>query len=536
MLKGIHFTMSGNYVQLQNKARDVIDATTLLRTRKTAQISADKEAAQAKVSYDLVVSDYERRKAQATASDEDMTKTAADIVELRALRASLITQKATAITVRDEAADAVEAKETEILDILGEPVTADPMASPPIVGQPSRGIHALEAGIDPHREAVDTLNQGIVTKRISLESLRAVLSALKKELQDLKDVRDSMPPSEVPQELRDEIAAKEDEVDAKEYEISSLEAEIEVDLESVSVEEAYIDTLMGQIEDLMSDYRAAQRDLEELRITYQEALSEFQDIANQLEDIEGSADPSEATVDANSAEADGEIGSRLRLTVESHDRMMSINSEFVYLRDHLNDAKIVRKTALDAANRKKTTAEREVASAEEDLARLRRDLAVLIANQGNIEVEAAASLLEDFLKNGSVIVSAAPVVDVSVERDIAKTCEDSKVRSLVSRIRAAYLDEDEYKALRLEFRADPVGSFFNTINDPCFALLSEEEVEALRANIKANFSRRAAALFAKYFPTRSGGTTSTRNNTRTWVLTAVVVVFLAVALYLIKFH
>lgn len=525
--------MSGNYVQLQNKARDVIDATNLLRMRKSAQISADKEAVQAKVSYDSVASEYERRKAQVTVSEEDKTKIGLEIIDLRSQRASLITQKATAITVRDEAKTAVDDKETEIADILGEPVAEDLMASPPIVAQPSRGIHALEAQADPLKQDVDDLNQGIVTKRINLEALNAALAVLEKKLEDLKDVRDSMPPSEVPQELKDEIEATETEISDAKYDISSVEASIEVDLESVSSAEAYIETIMGQIEDLMSDYRNAQRELEDLRVNYQEALSEFQNIANQLEDIEGSAEPSEPTSDSNVSAADGEVGSRLALMVEAYERMTTVNDSYVYIRASLSDAKIMRKTALDAANRKKTTADREVASADEDLTRLRRDLAVLISNQGNIEVEAAASLLEDFLKNGSLVLSGAPVVDISVERDIAKTCEDSKVRSLVSRIRAAYLDEDEYKALRAEFRADPVGSFFNTINDPCFALLSEDEVEALRADIKANFSRRAAALFAKYFPTRSGST-STSSRTGLIVVGILVAVAILVALFLYK--
>jgi DNA repair exonuclease SbcCD ATPase subunit len=364
--------------------------------------------------------------------------------------------------------------------------------------------------------------------------MRTRLAALEKELQDLKDVRDSKPPSEVTQEERDAIEVKEQEVADAKVDITNLVTSIESDIESISYEEAYVDTLTGKIEDLMSDYRRAQRELEDLRTNYQEALSEFQNIANQLEDIEGSADPSEATVDANVSDADGAEGSRLALTVEASERMTNVNAQYTYLRDSLNDAKVVRKTALDAANRKKVTADREVASAEEDLARLRRDLAVLIANQGNIEVEAAASLLEDFLKNGSLVLSAAATVDISVERDIAKTCEDSKVRSLVSRIRAAYLDEDEYKALRAEFRADPVGSFFNTINDPCFALLSEDEVEALRADIKANFSRRAAALFAKYFPTRSGSTSSSSRTGLIVVGVLVVVVILAALFWFMK--
>lgn len=531
--------MSGNYVQLQNKARDVVEATTLLRTRKIAQASADKEAVQARVSYDTIVSDYEKRKAQAMSADEDKVKLTSDLAELRALRTALIAQKAAAVTTRDEAAAEVTAKEEEIADYLGEPVDEvypDPMASPPVVGspaKPSRGIHALRAQADPLIEDAAELNQGIVAKRIELEALQANLVVAEKKLKDFKDVRDSTPPSERTQQMTDDVDEAQQEVDDLKYQISSLQASIDVDVEAVAAKEVEIEDINDQIEALMSDYRRAQRELKSDQDTYQEALADFQNIANQLEDIEGSADPAAPTSDDNVPDADGAEGSRLELMVDALDRVTTVNSAYTYLRDSLNDAKTVRKTALDAANRKKVTAEREVASAEEDLARLRKDLAVLVAAQASIEVEAAASLLEDFLKNGSLITSGAPVVDLSVERDVAKTCEDSKVRSLISRIRAAYLDESEYLALRAEFRADPVGSFFNTINDPCFALLSEAEVEALRANIKANFSRRAAALFDKYYPTRNGSGPVSRNSTfLIWVLIAVVVIAVAAFLFM----
>lgn len=190
----------------------------------------------------------------------------------------------------------------------------------------------------------------------------------------------------------------------------------------------------------------------------------------------------------------------------------------------LTVAKTTRLNRLTAAKGVLTTASGEAGTAQTQLDLAWTTLRNEIEEQKNIEIDAAALLLEEFLINGAAVInSSAPVVATSIRNKIDQTCPNAKVRTFVELVEAAYASEEAYVKLRTQIAADPVGSFFNAIEDPCFNLLPADELAALRAAIKDGFAARASELFALYFP--SGASTSS-GSSNTWLVVVLAIIAL----------
>lgn len=499
--------MSGNYTLLHNKAEAVAAAVEDLRTKKQQLVVLEKEAIQTKAAFDAVSKEYEKRKTQASLTEEDKEKLEADLAKLISDRAELIAEKAAAFTAYSAALTALDTANTARDTLIGEEVSST--ASPPVT-TPS-GIRLLQSELVTLNEQADVISHDLVTARGEAVELKATLDAKKVLLQDLKDTRDSLPAGTARDNLTNvEIPAKEAEVTAAQGAYDSKLAEVEGFETSYTNKTAEATAKQDAITGQMELLREKEREIATLKEDVENTLAEYADLANKLQDIEGTADQNdllndgnvtvEADADADGGLDDGQEGSQLFLLTKTVYTVGEVHSQYIALRDSLNTAKTARKATMDSVASAKVAKEREVANAETTLATLRRQLDSLLDIQKKIEIDAAVALLEDFLKNGAVVLAAAPNVELEVAQDVAKTCPESKVRALLSRIRASYTDPEEYKRLLDEFRADPVGSFFNDINDPCFVLLSEEEVEEFRADIRAAFLKAAKALFAKYFP------------------------------------
>lgn len=385
-------------------------------------------------------------------------------------------------------------------------------------------------------EVFDDLNEAeygkIIVERNLLDDNEPLLASRKQSLQDLKDQLANVGGTDAAIEAQ--IAILEDPTDTPGTgSIAEAEKLVKDSKDAITASQDLINDyndklsqVNADLASLVDDLRLKESELATLRSAHDTLIEQSRTLTNQLEDIEGKHAIT-SDLDVNDygdtgviATPDRKAGSNLDLVVVQKAQATLVKNAFDAMKGPLETAKGTRQGELNSANTSKTGADAAVVSKTAALEAARTSLNTYIENQKKIEVDAAVLLLESFLKNASVVLASGATLDPAVVPAIDKTCPSAKIRTFVDRITASFSDEAEYAALRDEIRNDPVNSFFNIISDPCFNLLSEEDVAALRAEIKANFGKQAEALFAKYYPRTSASSSS---NVTYWVIAALVI-------------
>lgn len=387
-------------------------------------------------------------------------------------------------------------------------------------------IDLLEREAKLHRDQIETQNLLIVTKRAEEEQLEAEVASLKALIAELKSQRDSYPPTHTQYAALDgQITIQEGILSTEETNLTNVRAEITTAQSTITSQTTLLNEDVAKVTAAITALRNAERDLAAAQVTLDTKVSDFTEVANKLQDIDGT--DSGRTVTAYSTEADGETGSQLKVLVTIEGSLGTVNTTYNTIETAAKDARDA--AAADVApakndlNAKKST----LSLAQTTLDTLSSDLRVLVDKQKDIEVTAAASLLEDFLKNENAVLASAPTVSLATQTEISKTCPSSKVNELVSKFRAAYADEDEYKALLAQIIENPFAVFFNQIEDPCFVLLTEAEVAEFRAEVESRFRAEAQRLLRQYGKSGSGSGSGIR--TTTLVLVALVVLLIVAA-------
>lgn len=386
-------------------------------------------------------------------------------------------------------------------------------------------IASAERNAQVHRDKIERLNISLVTLRLEEEQLEKEVASLEEQLADLKAQRDSYPTTSTEYATlngqvtaletgdlateKTNLANKRGEIDTAKSDISTQETDLAVDIEAVTTG--------------ISDLRTLERELATLQGTLDTNVASFTEVANGLQDIDGS--DSARTATAFSALANGEVDSQLYTAKAVETALGTANTDIDTIETAVKAEYDAMKALVPTALAAKNSANTQLSTCQTALDTAKSDLRILVDKQKDIEVRAAAVLLEDFLKNENAVLAAAPTVGLSVQTEVDKTCPSSKVNELVSEFRAAYADEDEYKALLARIIENPFAVFFNQIEDPCFVLLTEAEVAAFRADVEARFRAEAQRLLREYGKVSGGSSISTT----TLVIIALVVILLVAA-------
>lgn len=511
--------MSTNYEQLETKAGEVTTAIGDLRTKTVALDLACSELAQAEGNAARTEAEYLRRKDQSDAAADDLAAVTALETDLRARRTTLQGRWDTlfhlVMTPDGTYVTAVSDKEDEI--------GADESSGKRLE------IANAELAAQGHRTAIENANIAIVGLRAQEEQIEAEVASHEALVAELKHQRDSYPVGSAEYialdgQVTDAIGndTTPNTLEGEKKALADKRAEIAAQQLIISTNTPLLAEDVALVAEKIAELRVLETELATAQKTLDDAVAEFTTAVNQLQDIDGTSD-SRVNTTLKNADADGAAGSQLAVTVATKAELTTIDGAYDTAEAA---AKIPRDTAaaaLPGAQSAKTTAQSQYDIAQTTLERVEADLRVLVDKQKDIEVRAAAALLEDFLKNEDAVLAAAPTVALAVQQEVDKTCPSSKVNELVSQFRAAYADEDEYKALLERIIENPFAVFFNQIEDPCFVLLTEAEVAQFRADVEERFRAEARRLLREY---GHGGSTS--SGVSIWFVVAVIVVIVAV--------
>lgn len=479
-----------NYTLLKDKSTEVSVALQTFDTKNAAAILAEAEEAQAKMAYDVIVSEFEKRKVSFDLVDAEKDATDALVTSLTAKRASFITQKASLKAQRDAKQDEVDDKKAESDGFLG----AAAVVAPPSA---ATGVFLLQSELKTKQDDLGTINRDIVTLREQEIIDRQLVESEEKNLAEAVKRRASAPSEDlaaVAAAVADIAAASTALANARAALTSTL-ADIQSNVSDAEIKTQEIVDKETEINEQMANYRQAESELDVLRQEYDTLVAQTLSVTNSLQDVEGVEAPLIPDTDVVGAP---KAGSQLYIATNTQTSVDAIFTQEETLKDALETVKATKKTDLDARRTEKNTAERDLQTATDALRRSKSEFEVLFQAQKKIESDVTINILEDFLKNGNIVLSGAPVVSQAVESEVLKTTPSAKVRSLISRIRASYTDATEYRKLRAEFLADPVGSFYSVMDDPAFKTMSQAEIDLFQNEVKARFGQMAAALFVKY--------------------------------------
>lgn len=527
-----------NYYALQHRADEYNTARVTLHEAKVNYELRDKDVAQNQGLYDSIAADYDRRKSEGTIFAADLTKATADVTSLDAKQLSLTTDKGTKLGVRDHAWDELYKPTTGLEQLIDDAQT---------------DVKTEQDALAALYTTLNTNTTTLVTKREELEALKSDLETEKSKLADLEAAADGY--TTVPASLQAEITSTNATITTLNADIATKIGEIATAEGAVATASAAVDTKKTAVATAVAAVRVLQVTRAEKKAAYDTAVLEFLAVANELQNIEGSAVPTvpstagypatapkkemaeDANVDGTTPDAvattNGHAtpGSRLYVATETKTAMTAVdgayNTATTGLIAQLLASKNGSKAVLDAAVTALDTAKTDLKTADDDLVAARAALDTMIASQKTVEVDAAISLLTDFLKNMDLVISGGPTLDESITAKIEETCPSSKVRVLVERIRAAYADPDEYKALLAEMCKDPVAVFLNT-EPHCFDELSIEDSAYLQTEIRDAFLSQARTLLKKYGGCGSSGLSMLQ----IFLIILVVVAVIALGYYL----
>lgn len=502
-----------NYEQLLTLAGNAKDALRNLQEKTASASSADMEIVQAQAGYDLISSEYDKRSAQLQASEAEKTAISSLLEQLRSRRASLQSDKTDQMKIRDEQKTKVEDKEDELADIVGS-------GSP----DPS-GLGKLREDLDTLRKALDDINQKIVTGREQEINAKSDLASDDVALKEMVKIRDAMAPGADKTTINATITAAETKRNDTQDRYDDIVKDIKDNQDKATAKKGEITSKEAEISSEMARYRSVEAELETLRESYRDAVNKTLSITNDLQDIEGIADSDDFDKNVLVADhPDGMDGSRLSITKKTKDSLDTIVSRGTDIKKSLSDAKDEKKSEIEQAQSLKADADRKLVDATNSYKSAKAEVDSHVEQQIRIEINAALAVLEDFLANGSIVSSGAPVVSRSVEEEVLKTCNTSKVRNVLARIRTAYSDPAEYRRLRDEILADPVGTFFGKIDDPCYSSLSQSDVDRINSDMKRQFSLVATAALVKYGLLSPHSSPTRKTSSFPWFLLALLVV------------
>lgn len=333
-------------------------------------------------------------------------------------------------------------------------------------------------------------------KEVEIQAMEEALAALIKR-------RDAN--SDPPQELLDEIQERGDAIEVERTNLAAFDAKIVTRRSQISNKSSDITQANQTVAQKIAEKRELQVDLAEARVERQAKTDEIVSVGNELQNIEGQgvavvgppARTAEEGVFGTDAD-DGDTGSQLAVAVlieNSADQSLTDRQTLI---DTITGLKTAAESNLTAKRSLQTTAE-----TDENTAKAAYDLAVSQLNgsleaQKKFEVNAALKVLEAFLKVGATVLASGVNLEASVQTEVDKTFTSSKVRVVLEKVKAAITSPVEYRKLRAEFLADPVGAFFSNVADPDLSDLSVEDVQRFQAEIRASFAPQARALLAQY--------------------------------------
>lgn len=480
-----------NYEQLLVAAENAKEALKDLQAKTADASSADMEIVQAQAGYDLISSEYEKRLSQLQASEAEKAAVSSLLEQLVSRREALKTEKSKQIAVRDEQKSKVEIKEVELAGIVGE-------AAVPGSGS-STGLVKLREDLKDLRDELDVLNQNIVTGREKEINTKSDLTSDDVALKEMIKLRDAMAPDANKSAINATILAAESKRNATKELYDNIVADIKSNQDDATVKKAEITSKETEISSEMAKYRAAEVELETYRESYRDAVNKTLALTNELQDIEGIENPNDFDENVDTSNyPNGKEGSRLHITKSTKDSLDTIVTQGTNIKDSLSNAKDEKKDEITFAQSSKAAVDKDLVEFTSLYKAAKAEVDSRVEQQIRIEINAALAVLEDFLANGSIVASGAPVVSKSVEEEVVKTCNTSKVRNVLARIRTAYSDPAEYRRIRDEILADVVGTFFGKVDDPCYSSLSQSDVDRINSDMKRQFSLVATAALVKY--------------------------------------
>lgn len=534
--------MTSNYDQLKSKAEQVVSAHEDFRNKTRLLEHTEREYQQALANVARTEAEYTLRKDQSDFSTSDFDELTARKIALEGqvttLRTAYTTLRNVIETATTGTRDLVTTKKSAINTLKGVKMDL------PLIPV-STGLFLLEEQAEGFRDTLEEKNTNIIYLREQEDQVEAELKTLEALLAELEAQRDSYPTGSAPPSLLAQITNVKDvqigtdtgpagSVKLQLYQIRNgggtapLDVGITQTLTDISSATNSLNAKEGEIATTISQIRTAQSELVTLEDNHQNAIKTFEENYNKLQDIDGTdVDVTVVPLPVLPTLVPPTPTSELGVVKEIHTQMTTVPGLLDAAELAAKDARDEAVSDLPGAKSTRDNKKGELDIAQNTLTQREAELRVLVDKQKDIEVKAAVALLEDFLKNENTVLASAPNVALSVQTEVDKTCPSSKVQELIFQIRAAYSDEDEYKALLEQIVADPFPVFFNTIEDPCFLLLTESEVAQFRAEVESRFRAAAQELLVKY---GHGVVSSTSTTNWTTLLIILFVVLLVAAL------
>ena len=469
--------MSGNYAQLETAALAYKTAVALKRDKTAEKDTADKEVEQSTTVLAEVDTEVVARTAQAAMVDADLAKATSDETTLLALQTSLTTEKTAAVTARTTIWD----KSVKVPPVAGPYTGGSLGAAMTAVAAPAGTLYAALESAAQDRDTqlnglLKTARDAVYNKNNELDLLKAALKAA--------ELNHEQAPTPMTQAA----------LTAAQTAVTTKEGEIVTDQALVVTEETAYATKVAVVTSAAAAFRAGEALVVSLQTDYDAVYRTWLDVTNRLQDIEG----------ANQADPDQPpspnplLTSKLGLATSTKTQLAIVQPATTMMKNDAIAAKSARKAIYDSDASKVVTTATALKNATDDLESKRIALEGLIKIQKKLEIDAAAKLLEEFLKNHDLRVASSPGVSQAVKDAVALTCHGSNAHNLLARIQMSYSTEAAYLAMCEILTEAPVETFFDSTMDECFRNISTEHAESIMAEIRSEFGKIACTLISKY--------------------------------------